>query len=103
MGYSMRPRQKLTLGAWCGALRVLAPAVPHRAWPVALSRRSLALARHKGTHLLGRLSKGHVVFLLRDKSRSQWRNYMQSANNPGQCLKGSGLEGDGRAADSRHW
>lgn len=74
---------------------MLAPAVPHRAWPVALSRRSLALARYKGTHLLGRLSKGHVVFLLRDKSRSQWRNYMQSANNPGQWLKGSGLEGDG--------
>lgn len=97
MGYNMRPRQKLTLGAWYGALRVLAPAVPHRAWPVvALSRRSLALARHKGTHLLGRLSKGHVVFLLRDKSRSQWRNYMQ-------WLKGSGLEGDDRAADSRHW
>lgn len=71
MGFKMRPRQGPTLGVWYRALRVLAPAVLHRAWPVALSRRSLALTRHKGIHLLGRLSEGHVVFLLRYKSRSQ--------------------------------
>lgn len=69
-----------------------------QAWPVALSRRSLSLARHKGTHLLGRLSKGHVVFLLRDKSRSQWRNYTQSAKDPGSAAEGQCLRRGGRAA-----
>lgn len=97
MGYKMRPRQGLTLGAWYRALRVMAPDVLHRAWPVALSRKSLALARHKGTHLLGRLSKGHVVFLLRDKSRSQWRNSIQPANSPRSVAEEHGLEGYGRA------
>lgn len=45
-------------------------------------------ACHTGArHLLGRLPKGHVVFLLRDKSRGQWRTRSSLKDRPELVVK----------------